>query len=157
MPTDATEAQHRADSIDDLDTLVETYLSLWNEPDAEVRRDLIRRLWTPEGDEILVDPPQEIRDAADSLAFPTPPLEVHGYDALEARVTRAYEMFIAPGEYAFRARGPAVRLIDGVVSFAWDMVSRADGEVAGGGLNVLALTAEGRIRSDYQFIEGSRR
>jgi hypothetical protein len=37
------------------------------------------------------------------------------------------------------------------------MVSRADGEVAGGGLNVLALTAEGRIRSDYQFIEGSRR
>jgi hypothetical protein len=33
------------------------------------------------------------------------------------------------------------------------LVSRADGEKAGGGLNVLALGGDGRIRIDYQFVE----
>jgi hypothetical protein len=40
-------------------------------------------------------------------------------------VSRGHEMFIAPGEYVFEA---------------------------GGGLDVLALGSDGRIRTDYQFI-----
>jgi hypothetical protein len=67
------------------------------------------------------------------------------------RVTRAHEIFIAPGEHVFAFGGSASRLLGNVVSVSWTLVSRADGEKAGGGLNVLALGGDGRIRIDYQF------
>ena len=50
-----------------------------------------------------MDPPQAMRDAATALAFPVPRLEVRGHDELDRRVTRAYAMFIEPGEYTFKA------------------------------------------------------
>ena len=128
-------------------------MALWNEPDPDVRRHAIRALWAPDGAQVLVDPPEEVRDAADRLAFPMPTLEVHGYDALEARVTRAYETFIAPGEYVFELGGSPSRLLANVVSLNWTLVARADGEKAGGGLNVLAFGGDSRIRIDYVFVE----
>ncbi|HKA83735.1 MAG TPA: hypothetical protein VKD21_07720 [Acidimicrobiales bacterium] len=140
-------------AVKDTRELVDRYVALWNEPDPDVRRRTIRELWAPDGAQVLVDPPVEIRDAADRLAFPHPTLEVHGYDAIEARVSRAYEMFIAPGEYVFELGGDASRLLGNVVSLTWSMVSRADRDKAGGGLNVLALGEDGRIRLDYQFVE----
>jgi len=39
-----------------------------------------------------------------------------------------------------------------VVKFHWEMVSKG-GDVAGVGLQFLLLSADGRIRVDYQFIE----
>jgi hypothetical protein len=58
----------------------------------------------------------------------------------------------------FRACDDAARLRDAArlhdaVKFTWEMVSREDGAVAGGGLEVLLLDEEGRIATDYQFIE----
>jgi hypothetical protein len=50
-----------------------------------------------------------------------------------------------------RPRQNAKRL-DDVVTFNWEMVTTADGEVAGVGLDFV-LGADGRIRIDYQFIE----
>jgi hypothetical protein len=140
-------------AVKDLQQLVDRYLALWNEPDPETRRRVIRELWAPDVAQVLVDPPEEVRDAADRLAFSMPTLEVHGYDALEARVTRAHEMFIAPGEYVFELGASPSRLLDNVVSLNWTLASRADGTKAGGGVNVLALGGDGRIRIDYQFIE----
>jgi hypothetical protein len=67
-------------------------------------------------------------------------------------VTRAYEEFVAPGTFTFSSRRNADRLHD-VVKFTWEMVSR-DGEVAGVGLEILVLDQDGRIRTDYQFVEG---
>jgi hypothetical protein len=64
----------------------------------------------------------------------------------------SYERFIASGEYDFRRRGDAERLRD-VVKLSWEMVSTEDDSVAGVGLEFLVIDAEGRIRSDYQFIE----
>lgn len=117
-----------------------------------MRRKLIREVWAPDGGQVLVDPPEEIRNAADQLQFPAPPLEVHGYDALEARVTRAYDMFIAPGEHTFRPSGDVLRLRNHVVGVTWEMVAIATGEVVGGGFDVFHLGPDGRIRTDYQFI-----
>lgn len=138
----------------DLEELAERYVALWNEPDPETRGKVIRELWAPHGTHCLVDPPQEIREAAANLAFPAPPLGVHGYEALEARTTRAYEMFIASGEHAFVARGTPSRLSPNVVTLGWAMVSTASGDPVGGGVDVLALDNDGRIRIDYQFIGG---
>jgi hypothetical protein len=136
----------------DLRKLTDRYIALWNEPDPDVRRTLIRELWAPGGAQVLVDPPQEVRQAADQLQFSVPPFEVHGYEALDARVTRAYEMFVASGEYVFTARGEPSHLLGNVVTLGWTMVARAGDELAGGGVEVLALDDDGRIRIDYQFI-----
>jgi len=146
-----TDANHRT-RLKNLHELVDRYVALWNEPDPDVRRKLIHELWAPDGAQVLVDPPEEVRDVADRLKFSIPPLEVHGYDALEARVTRAHEMFVAPGAYVFEPGGNVSRPLSNVISFTWTMTARADGERAGGGLDVLAISTDGRIRTDYQFI-----
>jgi hypothetical protein len=137
----------------DLQKFVETYMSLWNEPDPDVRSKLIRELWAPTGGQVLVDPPQEVREAAGGLSFPVPPLEVHGYEQLEARVTRAYEMFIAPGEYVFSLGTNISRLLDHVITFDWKMKDAKTGDAVGGGVDVVELDEDGRIQVGYQFIE----
>ncbi|MCP2342588.1 hypothetical protein [Actinomadura rupiterrae] len=135
----------------DVKELAERYIAQWNEPDAAARSELIRELWAVDGIQVLTDPPQEIRDAAASLNFPVPHLEVRGHDAMNARVTRAYEMFVAEGEYAFQAAGEVSVLLPNVIGVRWAMVTRG-GETVGEGLDVLELDADGKISTDCQFI-----
>lgn len=80
-------------------------------------------------------------------------MEARGHRALDLRVTRAYEEFVAPGTFVFHLRGNADRLRD-VVKFHWEMTSRDGGEAAAIGLEILFLGPDGRIASDYQFLEG---
>lgn len=133
------------------DTIAQRYVSLWNQPDAGRRRDAIADLFAEDGVQIL-QPPEEIRARAQQLGFLAPTLEARGHQALEFRVTRSYEEFIAPGRFAFRQRDTAEQLGD-VVKFRWEMVSVDDGAVAGVGLEVLCLDGAGRIRRGYQFVE----
>jgi hypothetical protein len=133
-------------------SLVERYVALWNEPDPDVRRAIIRALWAPEGEHVL-DPPEELRRPAEALGFGKPALEIRGHAAIETRAARAHEEFVEPGEYVFRPRDNAVRLRD-IVKFNWEMVTTATGEVAGAGLDVFVLDGQGRIIVDYQFVEG---
>lgn len=129
--------------------LVERYVGVWTEPDAAVRRTAIEQLWTQDGAHVL-HPPVEIRDAAAALGFAHATLEARGYHEIEQRVTHAHEEFVAPGEYTFRASGHAVRLHD-LVKFRWEMVPVGGGEAVGGGVDVLVLADDGRVRTDYQF------
>ncbi|AQZ69074.1 hypothetical protein BKM31_53215 [[Actinomadura] parvosata subsp. kistnae] len=139
----------------DVKQWADRYVAQWNEPDPATRGALVRDLWASDAVHVLIDPPEAIRDAAAAIAFPAPPLEVRGHDALEARVRRAYEMFVAPGEHVFEAAGEAVLLLPRVVGVRWSMVSTRTGEAVGGGLDVLALDEDDRIRTDHQFIGGS--
>ena len=136
----------------DIRQWTDRYVAQWNEPDPAARAALIRELWAPDGVQTLVDPPEEIREAAAGLAFAVPALEVRGHDALNARVTRAYEMFVAPGEYRFEAAEEAHTLLASVLGIRWSMVSARTGQVAGGGLDILALDSRGQIRTDHQYI-----
>ncbi|MGW2474553.1 hypothetical protein [Streptomyces sp. NPDC001665] len=136
----------------DVHELTDRYVAVWNEPDAERRRAAVRELWSADAVHVL-RPPQEIREAAEGLGFDRLLLEARGHDALDFRVTRAYEEFVAPGTFVFRSRGDADRLHD-VVKFTWQMAPRGGGEAAGVGLEVLVLGPDGRIVNDYQFIEG---
>ncbi|MEV1007879.1 hypothetical protein [Streptomyces sp. NPDC049881] len=136
----------------DIHDLTDRYVAVWNEPDAERRRAAVRELWSADAVHVL-QPPQEIRQAAEGLGFDRLRLEARGHRALEFRVTRAYEEFVAPGTFVFRSRGNADRLHD-VVKFTWEMAPRDGGEAAGVGLEILVLGPDGRIVSDYQFIEG---
>ncbi|MEV6325151.1 hypothetical protein AB0M45_28810 [Nocardia sp. NPDC051787] len=130
----------------------ERYVALWNEPDAEARHRLIRQLWSADGAHVLVDPPQAMREALAALSFPVPTVEIRGYEALDRRVDRAYDEFVAPGEHVFAVQGPAVRLSVNLIGLTWHMVSKSDGAVAGGGYDVIALDNAGRIRWDHQYI-----
>ena len=131
--------------------LVRRYVAVWHEPDAELRRKAVRDLWAEDGAHVLA-PPEEMRQAAAGLGFPSLVLQARGHEELEARVTRTYHEFVVSGKYAFRSRDNADRLGD-VVKFNWEMVPVEGGEVAGVGLEVLVLDQDGRIRTDYQFIE----
>jgi len=92
----------------------------------------------------------EIREAATALGLNSTTLEAHGYGALEARVTRSYERFVGPGQYTFRPGDDAFRLRN-VVKFTRETVPTDGGEPVGGGLEVLALDDDGRIKIDYMF------
>jgi hypothetical protein len=136
----------------DLKDLTDRYVAVWSEPDADRRRAAVRALWADDAVHVL-QPPLELRQAAAGLGFDHLVLEARGHDELEARVTRAYQEFIAPGTFVFQAAGAAERLRE-VVTFRWVMVPRGGGEPAGAGLEFLVLGPDGRIVGDYQFIEG---
>ena len=127
------------------------YVELWNEPDGERRRALVESLWTRDGRQVLT-PPQDVRAVAADLAMDAA-FEVRGHDALERRVRRAFEQFVAPGSHTFRADGGPARL-EHVVTFRWVAVETAGGVVSGVGREVLVLAGVGRFSADYQFIDG---
>lgn len=137
--------------MDSSTELVERYVAMWNEPDPESRRAMVRELWAADGAHIL-HPPLEMLEQAGRLGFINPVLEARGHHELEVRVSRAYEEFVAPGEFRFRQRGDAIQLGE-VVKFGWEMVPAGGGDPAGVGLEFVILDPHGRIRADYQFIE----
>jgi hypothetical protein len=131
-------------------TLAETYVALWNEPDADRRRRMVAGLWTEDGRHIL-QPPQEIREIAAQPGIGMPAiLSAHGHEEIEARAAGAYEHWVGSEGLSFRGRDDADRL-DDVVKLHWEAVAR-DGTVFGVGLSLLVLAADGRIERDYTFI-----
>ncbi|MGW0908713.1 hypothetical protein [Streptomyces sp. NPDC002853] len=128
--------------------LADRYMTQWTLSDAAERRAAIEQLWAQDGTHIL-HPPAEIREIAAELGFAHTTLRAQGHDAIEARVARSHERFVEKKGFIFRSRTDAVRL-DGVVKFRWETVSAENG-VVGGGLEILALDDEGRIKTDYMF------
>jgi hypothetical protein len=79
-------------------------------------------------------------------------LEVRGHDEIDRRVTQAYALFVEPGVHTFQAASDAVLLAPALIGLAWDMVTVADGTVAGSGYDVMALGDDGRLLLDHQHI-----
>lgn len=117
----------------DAQDLADRYAAAWNEPDAHARREAIAALWAPDGEHYVGT------------------REVRGHAALEERVTGSYLKNVRDAGHRFRAVQDAQRLRD-VVTFHWEMVRPASGEVLATGLEFLQLDAQGRIRVDHQFI-----
>jgi hypothetical protein len=120
--------------MDALQQVVDRYVALWNEPDAERRRAGIAEVWAP-----------------DAAHF-TPSMEAHGHAGLETRIAGAYDRFVATGQYVFRHCGNIAGHHD-TVKFNWQMVPSGGGPVAALGFDFLVLDGEGRILRDYQYIE----
>ena len=133
----------------DAEQLAQRYTEAWMEPDPDRRREAIAGVWTEDAIHVL-QPTQEVYEAADERAV-NPTWQVRGHRELEARVTSAYDDFVATGAMTFRPAGGAKRLGD-VVTWRWEGVS-PDGEVVGTGLEFVILAADGRIATDYQFVE----
>ncbi|GHO48420.1 nuclear transport factor 2 family protein [Ktedonospora formicarum] len=115
-----------------LQQLVENYMALWNEADAEKRRAGIASLYAPDGVQY------------------TPQNEYRGYEALEVRVSGAYEQFVNKGGFLFQLASE-VQEHHGGVTFTWKMVPAAGGGVAGSGTIFWLLNENSRIIYDYHF------
>jgi hypothetical protein len=120
-------------AMTDIPTFVDRYINIWNEPDAERRRETIRALWQPEA-----------RHLARTI-------EAIGYDGIEGRVTTAYQKWVVE-------KGNVFRLRDGVdghhgTKLRWEMRPAAGGDVISIGFDFLVLGDDGRICTGYQFTE----
>ena len=90
-----------------LEDFTNRWFELWNEADPNAWSKQVADLWATAGAQVLVDPPQEVRDAATVLAFPVPRFEVRGHDEIDRRVSQAYAMFVEPGVHKFEPAGDA--------------------------------------------------
>ncbi len=120
--------------MSDLTELANRYNAVWNEPDADRRRQTIAALW-----------------AADATHY-TQNLEARGYDAIEARVAGAYEWFVRAGGFNFTTVNDVVGHHN-VARLKWEMAPAVGGDVAAAGWVFLVLDDDGRIRADYQFTD----
>ncbi len=118
--------------MNEITQLVDRYIAVWHEPDAEQRRRSVAHLW-----------------AEDGVQF-TPSREFRGHKALEERVEAAHEEFVQTGGFLFRRSG-GVQGHHDALSFTWEMVPAVGGDVAATGTIFLLLSEDGRIRLDYQF------
>jgi hypothetical protein len=118
----------------DIAAFVDRYVNIWNEPDAEQRRQTIRELWQ-----------QDARHL-------TRTLEAVGHDGIETRVADAYQKWVKEKGNVFRLRD-GVDGHHGTIKLRWEMLPAAGGEVISIGFDFLVLGEDGRIRIGYQFIE----
>lgn len=120
--------------MSDLNQFAARYIAMWNEPDTELRRKAIAELFAP-----------------DAVHY-TPAQEVHGHHELEERVTTAYEKWVKPGVFAFRAVPNANGHHD-TVRFNWEMYRLEDGSTDSRGFDFITLNEQGQIVTDYQFVD----
>jgi hypothetical protein len=118
----------------DIATFADRYVNIWNEPDAERRRQMIRDLWQ-----------EDARHLARTL-------EAVGHAGIETRVADAYGKWVEEKGNVFRLRD-GVDGHHGTVKLRWEMLPAGGGEVISIGLDFLVLGDDGRIRTGYQFIE----
>jgi hypothetical protein len=106
----------------DVTTVVDTYLSMWNEPDRAKRAEIVRTAWAAEG------------------AYWDPMLEAHGHDEMVGMVDAVQAQF--PGQRFRRTTG--VDHHHELVRFGWELAA-PDGAVTVAGVDVGVIGADGRL------------
>jgi hypothetical protein len=114
--------------------LARRYVHIWNETDPAARHAEVARLWVENG------------------AHYVRAREVHGHADLEIRVATSHQTNVAERNYRFELAGGVEHLRD-LVKFNWRMVPQGGGAVAATGSIVLLLADDGRVCTDYQFID----
>ncbi|MFI6683924.1 nuclear transport factor 2 family protein [Streptomyces sp. NPDC050485] len=118
--------------MSDIEATVEKYVASWEEPNAELRRQVISELW------------------AEDAIYKNPFVEFRGRDGVEAAVTQAYDLFVTKG-YTFKV----VKLdtSQDAVRYTWEMTLPGASEPEAVGTQVVVLDENGRMANDHQFID----
>ena len=111
--------------------VVERYIALWNEPDADARSRAVAQLFTQEG------------------TYTDPLAAAEGYEAIEAVITGAREQF--PG-HVFKLIGDIDAHHD-IVRFGWELVPEGGDESVVVGFDVAVAASDGRLRDVYGFLD----
>jgi hypothetical protein len=115
----------------DLTQLVEQYLAIWNEPDADARTKSIEGLWAEDGG--YVDPMAAVR----------------GHEGVAAVVSGARDQF--PG-FVFALLSPP-DVHHNIARFTWELKPAAGGESLVIGFDVAVFTEDGRIQDVFGFLD----
>jgi hypothetical protein len=110
--------------------IVDRYLAVWSEPDAEIRRSAIAGLWAQDGVEFVEG------------------VQFRGREELEVRIAEAYEAFVGSGRYTVASAGDASGH-DDISTFTIQLT--AGGEVAWAARVFIVLGENGLIQQDYQL------
>lgn len=119
------------DAATKIEGVADRYITVWNEPDADVRRRAVAELWTEDG------------------TYTDPLASVQGHQAIEEVIVGAREQF--PG-YVFK-------LIDNVdahhdvARFGWELIPEDGGESVVIGFDVAVIADDGRLRNLYGFLD----
>ncbi|MFJ8825493.1 nuclear transport factor 2 family protein [Streptomyces sp. NPDC102467] len=119
---------------DNLNEFATRYIAMWNEPDPGLRSKAIEELFAPEARHY------------------TPAQEVRGRAEMEERVGTAYEKWVKPGKFAFRAV-PNATGHHRSVRFNWEMHSVVTGAADSVGFDFITLNEFGQILTDYQYVD----
>ena len=111
--------------------IIDRYLAVWSEPDAEIRRSAIAGLWAQDGVEFVEG------------------VQFRGREELEVRIAEAYEAFVGSGRYKVTSAGDASGH-DDIATFTIQLTTVA-GEVAWAARVFIVLGENGLIREDYQL------
>ena len=112
-----------------LTDVVDSYIDMWNEEDADRRADLIRTAWS------------------DDARYRDPLLEADGHAGLSEMVATVHGHY--PGHRFRRTSG--VDAHHDVARFGWELVA-PDGAVFTGGIDVATLADDGRLRTITGFF-----
>jgi hypothetical protein len=112
----------------------DSFVALWNETDAERRRERVTELYAPD---------------ATYVFYRKDPLR--GHQAIIDQLTYTHELYDPMG-YIFRSSHNAIGHHN-VIRLNWVMVAAATGEMEMAGQDVVVLDELGRITVDYQFHE----
>lgn len=110
-------------------SVVDEYFAMWNEEDADARRQRIAAAWAADG------------------AYVDPLLEANGQDALHAMVDGVQAQY--PG-YRFR-RTTAVDVHHDRARFGWELFG-PDGDILVAGIDVATFAPDGRLASITGFF-----
>ena len=111
--------------------VVDRYIAVWNEPDADARRRAVAGLWTEDG------------------TYTDPLVAAEGRREIEGVISGAREQF--PG-HVFKLMGEVDAHHD-VARFRWGLVPDGGGESVVVGFDVAVVTDDGRVRNVYGFLD----
>ena len=112
--------------------LVDRYIDIWNESDAEARRSAVASVW------------------ADGARYVDPIADVTGPDQISALIGSIQEQ--VPG-HEFRLVDGHVDAHHNVMRFSWELVPSSGGEPLAIGFDVAETGDDGRIRSVLGFLD----
>ena len=112
--------------------IVDGYLAMWNETDAERRRSIIEQTWTEDG------------------SYVDPHAAVEGAEALDALVAAVQAQF--PGHRFVLAAGPDAH--HDRMRFTWQLVAES-GDAVATGLDFALVADDGRLRAVTGFLEAA--
>ena len=116
----------------DVDRLVQDYLAMWNEPDADARRALVARTVT------------------DDATYLDPVMSGEGIDGITTMIGAAQAQF--PGHEFQLHAGPDAH--HDRVRFSWSLVANGGAPVAVG-TDYVTMSDDGRMRSVTGFLEAN--
>lgn len=116
--------------MNNLTELIDHYIAMWNEPDGDARRDLIKRAWT------------------ENASYLDPVITGDGQQGIDAMVQGVQKRF--PG-HQFR-RTSEVDCHHDRLRFAWELAAE-DGTTIVKGTDFGVLAADGRLQTVIGFFD----